>query len=103
MRLKINRKRFERALDIRILTIDEFGDKLPEHHYLAIGGSQPHYLHTKPYWDCDCADWNWRPSVVCKHLLKALIIEDDPKIQGVLDYFDYDRNNNTIRTPDQQE
>ena len=96
MKIKVTKDRMRRALNVKVLDIDEWGTLLPANHYYALGGSEPHYLQTKPHWDCDCGDWNWRTGIICKHLLSALIYEDSPVLRGVLEMMGYDKSKNTI-------
>lgn len=105
MQVKVERERVRKAVfEIKISGTDTLGKILPSYHYLAVGGEEPHYVVTKPFWDCDCGDWTWRTGFVCKHLLAALIIEQNPVVIGALKAMGFDgQDNYSVRAPNQQE
>lgn len=100
--MKVDAARLSRAMRIKVFKVDENGKPLPTSHYRTESpNGNTHYCRTGAIWDCDCEDWAWSTETVCKHLLKALIVEQNPVILGVLDMFgarfeDY----NTVETPD---
>ena len=76
-----------RAMSIKVFNVDEEGNDLPPHTYLALGGDKIHYLQTQPFWDCDCGDWVWRDDVICKHLIRALYDEGHPIVRRKVEEF----------------
>lgn len=76
---EITPSRLIRATGIVIKYKDENGDFLPDRHYMVTGKKgNKHYLFTKPYIECDCEDFIYRESVLCKHLIRALMLEKHP-------------------------
>lgn len=74
-------------MKVKVFDVDENGDKLPEFHYMAISSKDsPYYLHTNPHLSCDCPDFEIRGEV-CKHLLRALIVEGDPQVMKAVRKF----------------
>jgi predicted kinase len=80
MEFRYDEGRLQRSRDVIILSIDTDGEEMPEGHYLAISGSQPHYCITLPYMDCDCNDFAWGTDRLCKHLIAALRYEKNASI-----------------------
>lgn len=86
----VDSSRMLRAKNVKIHTVDETGDRLPDHHYLALSRSGSiHYCKTKPEIGCDCGDFTWqhgnphelpRP---CKHILKAMWVEGHPVVEAI--------------------
>lgn len=81
LRDAIDPKRLARSQSIVLYSVDEDGHDLPARHYLAVGGDSKHYLHTSPHLHCDCEDFSWHGHRwVCKHLLAALVEENDQRV-----------------------
>lgn len=89
----IDPRRMIRATKTKVYGVDEWGDKLPPNHYMSIG-SDTYYLFTQPHLDCSCPDFTIRGKV-CKHLIKALMVELDPVVMkkmhqfGLQDFSDF--------------
>lgn len=87
---RFDEDRAKRAQELMVLSVDSEGVTLPEHHYMVLGGNQPHYVTTKPSPDCDCHDFSWGHDRLCKHLVAALWQEGDQHIGYIMDSLDKD-------------
>jgi hypothetical protein len=83
---EIDSGRLIRASKVMVLDTDSNGYKMPQYHYRAKGSEGDYYLYTNPHLSCDCPDFTIRGKV-CKHLIKALIIEGDPQVLKAVDKF----------------
>ena len=82
---RFDEDRARRAQELTVLSVDSEGVTLPDHHYMVLGGNQPHYITTKPSPDCDCHDFSWGHDRLCKHLIAGLWKEGDQHIGYIID------------------
>lgn len=100
---KVEKSRVRKAVtEVVLHTKNEFDEPLPKNHYYVTGGEEDHYVHTVPFWECDCGDWTWRTGFICKHLLAALLYEENNLILRAVRQMGYDKSEYTIRAPSQQ-
>ena len=87
-------ERVNKSFEVEMFDHDITGLPLPKRHFMCIPSLEskrrkdrppaPRYCHTAPFLSCDCPDFEWNDQVLCKHLIAALRLENDPLMDKIV-------------------